>query len=265
MWPTSGYAQLILRPVTGLTLTGGIRHDDYSDYGGRTTLGGNIAYTPNEGQTVLRATYGEGFRAPTLSEGQPPFGNPNLKPETARNFDLGLEHAFLDDKARVFATYFNRRSTDLIAFSFSTFQSENIDKVKTEGIEAGIALNPTDKLDIRTSFALVNAMNRSAGANLGKRLALRPQNSANMTLDWETPLGATLGATVMMVGDSFDNASNTVQLDGYMLVGLRASYPVTDALEVYGRVDNLLDADYVVVSGYNTYGRNAAVGVRAKF
>ena len=262
---TSGFAQLILRPVAGLTLTGGVRHDDYSDYGGQTTLGGNIAYTPNGGQTVLRATYGEGFRAPTLTEGQPPYGNLNLKPETARNFDLGVEHAFLDDKARVFTTYFNRRSTDLIAFSFTSFQSENIDRVKTEGVEAGFALNPTDRLDIRASYSLVNAINRSAGVNFGNRLALRPQNSANVTVDWETPLGVALGGTVLMVGDSFDNASNTVRLDGYVIAGVRASYPITDALEVYGRVDNLFDADYVVVQGYNSYGRNAAVGVRAKF
>ena len=132
---TSGFGQLIMRPVTGLTITGGVRYDDYSDYGGQTTLGGNIAYTPNGGDTVLRATYGEGFRAPTLSEGQPPFGNPNLKPETARNFDLGLEHRFLDNNALVYATYFNRKSSDLIAFSFTTFQSENIDEVDTDGIE----------------------------------------------------------------------------------------------------------------------------------
>ena len=262
---TSGFAQLILRPVIGLTLTGGVRHDDYSDYGGQTTLGGNIAFTPNGGRTVLRATYGEGFRAPTLVEGQPPFGNPNLRPETARNFDLGIEHAFLDDKARVFATYFNRRSTDLIAFSFDSFQSENIEQVKTKGFEAGFALNPTARLDIRASYSLVDAINRSAGANFGNRLALRPQHSANVTVDWQTPLGVSLGGTVLMVGDSFDNASNSVRLDGYMLVGLRGSLPVTDALEVYARVDNLLDEEYATVARYSTYGRNAHVGVRARF
>jgi vitamin B12 transporter len=262
---TSGFAQLILRPVTGLTLTGGVRHDDYSDYGGQTTLGGNIAYTPNGGQTVLRATYGEGFRAPTLSEGQPPYGNPNLKPETARNFDLGVEHAFLDGKARVFATYFNRRSINLIASTgFPLYQLGNIGKVKTEGFEAGFALNPTDKLDIRASYSLVNAINQS-GPNLGKRLELRPQHSANITADWKTPLGVALGGTMSMVGDSFDNASNSVRLDGYVVAGIRASYPITQALEVYGRVDNLFDTDYILVRGYNTYGRNAAVGVRAKF
>jgi outer membrane cobalamin receptor len=41
--------------------------------------------------------------------------------------------------------------------------------------------------------------------------------------------------------------------------------PLTDALEIYSRIDNLLDAHYTVVAGYNSFGRNATMGVRAKF
>ena len=262
---TSGFSQIIVRPFAGLTVTGGVRHDQYRDYGGQTTLGGNIAFTPNDGRTMLRATYGEGFRAPTLSEGQPPYGNPNLRPETARNFDLGFEQPILDGRARFFATYFNRRSTDLIAFSFATFQSENIDRVKSTGVEAGFNLNPTDRLDIRASYTLVDAVNRSAGANFGNRLALRPQHSGSLTVDWQTPIGLSVGSSVLLIGDSFDDASNSVALDGYALVGLRASLPINDRLELYGRVDNIFDVQYSVVAGYNSFGRNAAVGVRAKF
>ena len=262
---TSGFSQIILRPLTGLTVTSGVRHDEYNDYGGQTTLGGNIAFTPNDGRTMLRATYGEGFRAPTLSEGQPPYGNPDLRPETARNFDLGFEQQILDGRARFFATYFNRRSTDLIAFSFATFQSENIDRVKSTGVEAGFNLNPTDRLDIRASYTLVDAFNRSAGANFGNRLALRPQHSGSLTVDWQTPIGLSVGSSVLLIGDSFDDASNSVALDGYVLVGLRASLPINDRLELYGRVDNIFNVQYSVVAGYNSFGRNAAVGVRAKF
>jgi vitamin B12 transporter len=262
---SSGFGQLILRPITGLTLTGGVRHDDYSDYGGQTTLGGNAAYTPNEGATVLRATYGKGFRAPTLSEGQPPFGNPNLKPETARNFDLGVEQRFLDGKAQVYATYYNRRSNDLIAFSSTTFRSENIARVKSEGAEFGFALQPTANLNIQANYTLTNAINRSAGGNFGKRLALRPQHNGSLTLDWQTPWAVKLGTTLLLVGDSFDNASNSVRLDGYALADIRASFPLNETVEFYGRVDNVFDTDYTTVARYNTYGRNAHVGVRAKF
>jgi len=261
----SGFGQIILRPLTGLTLTAGVRHDVYDDYGGQTTFGGNAAFTPNDGRTMFRATFGEGFRAPTLTEGQPPYGNLDLKPETARNFDLGVEHQFLGNKAQIFATYFNRRSNDLIAFSAISFQSENIDKVTATGLEAGLNLNPTNHLDMRASYTRVDAINRTAGANFGNRQALRPQHSMSVTADWQTPFGLSVGSSLLWIGDSFDDAANTLRLDSYALVGLRASLPLTDTLEVYGRIDNLLNAHYTVVAGYNSFGRHATMGVRAKF
>ncbi len=261
----SGFGQIIVRPVNGLTLTAGVRHDAYSDYGGQTTLGGNLAFTPNEGRTMFRATYAEGFRAPTLTEGQPPYGNLQLKPETASNFDLGVEQQFLEGKAQLFATYFNRRSNNLIAFSPVSFQSENIDKVTAKGLEIGLDLNPSSQLDIRASYTLVDAINRTGGDTFGNRQALRPQNSFSLTADWQTAFGLSLGSSLLVIGDSFDDAANNVRLDGYAIWSLRASMPLTDALEVYARVENMLDAQYTVVSGYNSFGRHATIGVRAKF
>ena len=261
----SGFGQIIVRPVNGLTLTAGVRHDAYSDYGGQTTLGGNLAFTPNEGRTMFRATYAEGFRAPTLTEGQPPYGNLQLKPETARNFDFGVEQQFLEGKAQLFATYFNRRSNNLIAFSPVSFQSENIDKVTAKGLEIGLDLNPSSQLDIRASYTLVDAINRTGGDTFGNRQALRPQNSFSLTADWQTAFGLSLGSSLLIIGDSFDDAANNVRLNGYAIWSLRASMPLTDALEVYARVENMLDAQYTVVSGYNSFGRHATIGVRAKF
>lgn len=261
---TSGYAQLTLRPLTGLSLTGGVRQDSYDDYGNHTTLGGNAAYTPNGGRTVLRATYGEGFRAPTLTEGQPPFGNPALKPETARNLDLGIEQALLDDRVKLGATYFRRRTTNQIAFSFVTFQSENIERVETDGFELTLAADPTRALHVEANYTLTDARNRS-GANAGRRLQLRPQHSGTATVDWETPLRLKVGGTLTLAGDSFNDAANAVRIDGYAVFDLRASYPVTDKIEVFGRVENLFDEAYTVVTGYGTSGRSAYVGARAQF
>ena len=71
--------------------------------------------------------------------------------------------------------------------------------------------------------------------------------------------------SLLVIGDSFDDAANNVRLNGYAIWGLRASMPLSDALEVYARVENMLDAQYTVVSGYNSFGRHATIGVRAKF
>lgn len=259
---TGGYAQLIVRPLAGLTVTGGVRHDDYSDYGGQTTLAANAAFTPNGGTTLLRASYAEGFRAPTLSEGQPPFGNPALRPETAENIDVGVEQKLLGDRAAIGVTWFRRTSDDLIAFSFATFQSENIDRARASGIEVELVMRPTDRVDIRANFSRVDAINRSPGPLLGKRLALRSQDNVTLTADWRTPWAVRLGTTISVTGDGFDNAANTVRLDGFTLVALRASLPIAEGLDAFARVENLFDVQYTTVAGYSTYGRGAFAGVR---
>ncbi len=259
---TSGYAQLSLRPVDDLTLTGGVRHDDYSAYGGQTTLGGNFAWTLNGGATVLRATFAEGFRAPTLTEGQPPNGNPDIKPETARNIDLGIEQALLNDQVQVDLTWFNRRSTNLI--TYLNGRSQNVGKVDAEGVEFALRLRPTARLVVEGNYTLTNAFNQS-GELIGKRLQLRPQHSGSLSLDWDSPLGLRLGGTVLFAGDSFGDDKNLISLDGYALFNLRAALPLNDRLELYGRIENLTNAQYQTVVGYGTYGRAAYAGVRAKW
>ncbi len=261
---TSGFGQLILKPFTGLTLTGGARYDDYSDYGGQTTFGANFAYTPNDGKTLIRGTYAEGFRAPTLTEALLPFGNVALKPETAKSFDVGVEQSLFDGKILATATYFRRDSRDLITFSFVTFQSENIAKARGEGAEFGLVLRPTTTLNVAANFSFVDATSRSPGS-FGNQLARRPQENVNLSADWKTPFGLSLGTTITLTGDAFDNLANTRRLDGYTLVGLRAAYSVNDRIELFGRVENLGDENYQTATGFNSLGRNAYVGARVKF
>src|SRR5690606_36297572 len=62
----AGYAEVLLTPTDNLTLSGGLRHDDYTTFGAKTT--GRVApglYLP-AAQTKLRATYGTGFLPPSL-------------------------------------------------------------------------------------------------------------------------------------------------------------------------------------------------------
>lgn len=260
----SGFGQLILKPVRGLTLTGGIRYDDYSDYGGQTTFGANLAYTPNNGKTLIRGTYAEGFRAPTLTEALLPFGNVALKPETAKSYDIGIEQSLLDGKILVSATYFRRNSRNLITFSFATFQSENIAKARGEGAEFGLVLRPTPSLNVAANFSFVEATSRSADT-FGNRLARRPQENVSLSADWQTPFGLSIGTTVTLTGDAFDNLANTRRLDGYALVALRAAYEVNEQIELFSRVENLGDENYETAAGFNSLGRTAYIGARVKF
>ncbi len=261
---TSYYGEAILSPVERLTVTGGIRYDDDSAFGGHTTWGANAVYTlPTE--TTIRASYAEGFKAPTLYQLNAAFyGNPGLVPETARSYDVGIEQKLVDGKIRASVTWFHRDTRNQIDFDLSTFAYANIARTRAEGIEFALDVRPTDKLTLSGSYSFIDSTNLSAGY-VGNDLARRPRQSVSASIDWQTPIGLGIGATVLSVGDSFDDAGNFNRLDGYTIVGLRADFPIGDKFSIYGRVDNVFDEKYTVVRGYGTPGHAAYGGIRLKF
>ncbi len=276
---TSVYGQLIVKPIDILTLTGGVRNDDHDDFGNHTTFGANAALALRTG-TTLRASYGEGFKAPTLYQLFSDYGNRGLDPETARNFDVGVEQAFLGNRARVGVTYFNRRTRNQIDFrSCSAAEQattgsicvdrpfgvyDNVARAEADGAEFTLALRPVDALTLTANYSYIHTENRSIGDDFGKTLARRPEQTASVNADYRFPFGLSIGGTVTMVGDSFDDSANAVRLDGYALGGVRAEFPIGERFAVYGRVDNITDASYQTIAGYGTYGRAAYGGVRLR-
>lgn len=263
---TSVFGQAILAPIDRLTLTGGVRYDDDSAYGGHTTFGANAVYTLPTG-TILRGSYAEGFKAPTLYQLFGPFGlgNPNLQPETARSYDIGVEQRLIGRALTISATWFHRDTRNQIDFDAGTFTYGNIARARAQGLEVGLNVRPTDRLTLSGSYSFIDSINRSVGSNFGKQLARRPRQSVSASIDWKTPVGLSIGATALTVGDSFDDAGNFNRLDGYVIAGVRAELPIGDRFALYGRVDNLFDERYTVVRGYGTPGRAAYGGIRLKF
>jgi vitamin B12 transporter len=261
---TSFYGEAILTPVKQLTITGGIRHDQHRRFGGHISVDANAALALGEG-TTLRASYAEGFKAPTLFQLFAPFfGTPTLQPETARNFDAGISQSFAHGRVTASATYFHRDTRNQIDFDNSTFTYNNIVRARAEGVELELAVRPVEDLTLSANYSYIDSENRSPGANFGKDLARRPRSSASLSGDYRLPFGLLVGSTVSHVSHSFDNAANTVRLGDYTLVGIRAEMPVGKTFSIYGRVENLFDEKYQTVAGYGTDRRAVYGGVRVK-
>jgi len=277
---TSEYGELIIQPAQPLTLTGGIRHDDHDAFGGHTTLGADAALALATG-TTLRASYGEGFKAPTLYELYSDYGNRSLDPETARSVDVGVEQSLLDGRVRASVTWFYRDTRHQIDFescppdevtdagsicynrSYGVYA--NIDRARARGVEFALALHPVEALNVTASYTYTEAKNRSPGPNDGNDLARRPRNSVSVSADYRLPFGLSLGGTILAVGDSYDDVANQTRLDGYAIASVRAEMPVSRHISVYGRVENLFDEQYQTVTGYGSYGRAAYAGIRLRF
>lgn len=266
----SVYALAVVKPFTGLSLTGGVRHDDHSQFGGATTFGANANYTPNEGGTNIRASYGEGFKAPSLFQLYDSFnGNPDLQPERSKSYDIGFDQSLDDGRAVFSVTAFRRDTRDQIFFDgfilpFGSYT--NLTRTRAKGVEAMMTLRPVDALTVTAAYSYIDAKDRSeGGANEGNRLPRRANNVVSVSADYVWAIGLKMGATLNVVSDSFNDAENTIRLDGYAVANVRASFPITSNLEIYGRIDNLFDEEYATVYGYGTYGRSAYGGVRVRF
>ncbi len=268
----SGYAQVTGQVIQNLTLTGGLRYDQHQTFGGHTTGQVSAAWALNGGATLLRASFGQGFKAPSLYQIYSPYGATTLRPETANSWDFGIEQHLWDERAVVSATYFGRDTHDLIEFvstptppNYGVYR--NVDHATAEGIELQAALKLSSALSLAANYTYTDAQDATT------RVALlrRPKDTANASASYVWPVKLTTTVAVRYAGDGhddgFDANFNTVPeiLKAYALVDLRASYPLTSRLELYGRIENLFDRHYETAYQYGTLGRGAFVGVRARF
>ncbi|MDB5704562.1 MAG: TonB-dependent receptor [Sphingomonas bacterium] len=261
---TSFYGEAIVRPIDQLTVTGGVRNDDNRDYGSHTTFGANAALALDTG-TTIRASYAEGFKAPTLYQRFASFyGTKNLRPESSRGYDVGVEQRFLNGHAKAGVTWFHRDTRDQIDFDSKTFTYFNVNRARAEGVEFELELRPIDDLTFTGNYSYIDSKNRTPGPNFGKDLARRPKQTVSVSADYRLPFGLSVGGTISHVGDSYDDAGNFTRLDGYVLAGLRAEMPIGDHFALYGRVENLFDEKYQTVAGYGTDGRAVYGGIRVK-
>lgn len=248
-----------------LTVAAGVRIDDHSRFGTHWTYGANASLQVI-GDWRVRASFGQGFKAPTLSELYGYGGNTALKPETSESYDAGIEKGDRNAVLHFAATYFHRDTTNLISYVYPAGYF-NTGKARAEGFEVEGDVHPSDRLTFRVAYTYVKSTNQTPGnANLGKDLARRPRDVISVSGDWRTPLhDLALGFDTRMAGNSFDNASNSVRLKSYVVVDARASLPVTSQIDLFGRVENLGNVKYQTAAGYGTPGRSAYIGARTKF
>jgi vitamin B12 transporter len=273
----SGYAQVQYEVLSGLTLTAGGRYDHHDVYGGHGTGQFAAAWLLPDQRTLLRSSFGQGFKAPSLYQLYSNYGNPALQPETADSWDASVEHHAFKDRLVASATYFERTSRNLIGFFDCTTPNPlcatepfgyyaNIARSYAHGVELAGSFKATEALTITANYTWIDAQDRSPGsATYGNQLPRRPADAGNATVSYLWPIRLSTALAVRYSGPSFDDAANQLRLGGYVLLDFRTSLRIDDHFEMYARVENLTDRHYEVAYQYGTLGRSAYIGARATF
>jgi vitamin B12 transporter len=276
------YAQEQIRLFADrLTMIGSVRHDHDTQFGDVTVPSAVFAWRFMSTGTRLRATYAEGFRAPSFNElFFPNFGNPDLGPERSSEWDVGADQSLWSDRFTLAVTYFDRRVkneivTVLVDPDTFEFRPENVGRVDATGVEVSPAV------DVGKGFTLGGAYTYLGLRSFGGTTAVlrRPNNRMAAFAMYSTPEltgrddGFRARVDVFFVGDRPDANPTTGQIGTnpqYTRVDLALSYTLPwrwagVAWSTFANVSNLFDRQYDEVLGFPARPINALCGLRATF
>lgn len=245
----------------------GIRYDKNSVFGSKTTYRLTSRYNLND-SLAFKGSLGTGFTTPTISQlyhfawG----GNSNLKSETSRGYDFGVE--FKPTASSIVSiSYFNTRYKDMIAGDPVTYLYENLDRVKTSGFEFIGSLKLNEQLELSGSYTYLDAQQKKSDQKYQK-LTYRPRHQVTANLTYQPIHNLTLNASAIYYSERKANSynpvtwvSSPVTLKSLLVFDVAGSYKINNTFEVDAKIQNLFNEDYNLIEGYRERGRSAYIGV----
>lgn len=222
-----------------LSLTGGVRWEDYDTYGGETTWRAAVAYRVEETNSKFRASAGKGFRPPAFTEiyGFGGASNFDLKAEQSFGWDVGVDQVFCGGQYQVGVTYFENRIDDQITTRFGpppNYASVTYNAPGTS-VTRGVELESHARwLDGRLRASLAYTW-------LAESLLDQPEHSGGLRISGDVTDRLEAGGSVTYLDDRSWGGN---ALDAYALVNLHANYRVSSSVTLHARVTNVFDKDY---------------------
>lgn len=248
-----------------LVLIAGARLDDHNAFGRKTTFRISPSYDIPATHTRVKASFGTGFRSPSLFELYSVYGNPDLEPEKSRGWDLGVEQGVLNDRMTLGVTYWemdfeNRIGYDWLISKYNQLEGDT----ETRGVEVFAAWTPLTDLSVNLSYTYTHTRDPE-----GNRLVRRPRNQVGLTASYRFLEKWQVGMDARWVDEraaspfALDKDGNPVgTLDDYTVVNLSGSCDISDRVQIFARVENLFDEYYEEAFSYATPGLSGYVGLK---
>jgi outer membrane receptor for ferrienterochelin and colicins len=253
-----------LYPVGSWSLTLGGRMDAHSAYGQVLSPRVGAVRRLGEGQR-LWFSLARAFRAPSFQDlyWEDPtwgmYGTPDLRPETATAYQVGLTAGPLD------LGFFYKDVVDNITWIWDPVTWEtrptNLSAASFQGLELTWRRPLGRWATVETAYTLLNAAN----AGTGKRLPKRPAARGSVKLGVTAPGAWTGAVTLTTVGHAYYDEANTIVAPGFTKVDLSLARDVNSSLAWRINLDNALNAVYQEVPGYPMPGANLTAGLTYRF
>lgn len=246
--------------IDSVTAEAAIRSDHHSEFDWHTTWQSGLGWEFYDGYKLI-GSYATAYKAPNLGQmyvDNPAWntkGNPDLKPEESKQWELGVEGTTGPLFWQINA--YHNDIDNLIAYKSGTLFNtyENIGKAEIKGVE-WVGEFDTGIFHHALTYQYVDPRNKKTN----KVLERRAKQQVKYQLDW-TIVDVDMGLTYQYIGSRYDTeffpdwTSERKKVGGVSLWDLTAAYPVTSHLTIRGKIANMFDKDYETAYGYRTAGR----------
>jgi vitamin B12 transporter len=280
----AAYAQLLASPVSRVHVQAGVRVDRNGSFGSFATARFGLVADVGPA-TRLRASLGTAFKEPAFSQDFSTaytVGNPALRPERSRSWEVGLERGVLGGKGSLTVTYYRQHFRDMIQYTFTPPSAGgsnyyNIAGADASGLELEAHLLPGHAWRLSAGLAVAHSSAADSGYDgatfaPGRPLVRRPGRSGWLDVEVVPDGRLAWGARVSYVGGREDLDFSTfpasrVSLAPYARVDAWASLDVVRgtsgaAVAFTARLENATAAVYEPVLGFPAPGRVLWAGVR---
>ena len=258
-----------------LELSVSARQENNSEFQNAFSWRTTAAWHTND-TTTLFASVGDANKNPTFTERFGFFdafrGNPALKPEQARSWELGFRRLIPAQRILISASWFHSSLTDEInGFVYDNVSaaftaSNNTTQSERQGLELDLNWRITEHMKLRGSYTYLDAVEDANGPDPQDEIR-RPRHhfAVNGNYAWQH---SNLNVAVIHTGSQLDNFfppvppfQVRVNLKRYTLVNIALNHDVSDQIQLRLRLDNALAADYEEVFGFRAPGRAASAGI----
>lgn len=267
------YVEVLSDFSESLFLSAGVREDHNDDFGRHRSLRLSSAYLLDvaEGALKFKASYGTGFRAPSLFEieynsgsfAYPPASLTQLSEETSEGIEYGVEFSATNGLLLALVR-FDQEVEDAIFFDLATFSGylQDTGISHSTGYEASVEYPLSESLRLSANYTY-NDTERPNGL---QRLR-RPEQLANLGFSFRSTSGKlSLHAFYRASRDAIDEVFGAVEpLEATGVLDLSANYRLSENVSVYGRVENALDDEFEEIIDYRSPEQASYLGIRVNF
>lgn len=257
-----------------LTTLLGVRYDYHSVFKGEASPRLSAIY--KLGDTSLKASVGKAFKSPTLNDIYWPEratdrGNPDLIPETAWAYEVGIE-TVLSNSLFGRVNLFRKDIKDMIAWAPTgpmgafgpKWQPSNVNKLTNQGIELELKTNLPYGFTANIGYTFIDAkqLNReliNATTNEMKeetRTAFNtPQNQVTCNIGHETDFGLMTNINGRYTDKRLNYYANytnfpevsmdTKEIPAYFIADLKLTQKISEYLKLFISINNVFDVKYI--------------------